>query len=39
VPFRNPAAVHKIVVEVVAALGMDRLATVETLDRGILLAF
>jgi hypothetical protein len=39
VPFRNPAAVHKVVAELVAALGMDRLATIETLDRGIFLAF
>ncbi|KAI5454117.1 Arginyl-tRNA--protein transferase 1 [Naganishia albida] len=39
VPFRNPAAVQKIVAELVAALGMDLLATIEALDRGIFLAF
>ncbi|KAJ9120823.1 hypothetical protein QFC22_002757 [Naganishia vaughanmartiniae] len=39
IPFRNPSAVNRLVAELIAALGKDRLATVDTLERRIFLTF
>ncbi|KAJ9105304.1 hypothetical protein QFC21_001672 [Naganishia friedmannii] len=39
IPFRDPSAVNRMVAELIAAVGKDRLATLDTLDRRIFLTF